>query len=512
MEPFRHGVASGDPLADRVVLWTRVTAEAAGPVDVAWTVARDPGLEDVAAAGTATAEPDADFTVHVDAGGLEPATTYHYAFEALGTRSPVGRTRTLPASGCEGVRMAVTSCAKYTAGWFNAFARVADRDDLDLVLHLGDYIYDYPEDDGKAPGPRIGRPLDPLYECCTLEDYRRRYAHHRGDADLQRLHRTHPMVATIDDHEICDDAWRDGAEKHDPEEHGDFGERKTAALRAWREWMPVRPPDPANPERIHRSFALGDLAHLIVLDERTQRDRQVQGPELEDPDRSVLGREQRDWLLAQLRGRPGPWRLVANSVMLAPVNTGLMPEEIGHPLSELGVLTEEGSGPAPDQWDGYPAERELLLRTIRDERVEDVVFLSGDVHTAWAVELGGEDGGTPVAVELVTASVTSENLDEETATEPGGETSERIERLVRECNPHVRWVDLDRHGYVVLDVRPERLHADFYFVDALHERTDGEFLGAAWSVERGRPRLSPAADPATGELRRQERERLRADR
>lgn len=516
MSPFRHGVASGDPLPDRVILWTRVTPDGGDgdPVDAGWVVARDPALADVVASGSARAALDRDFTVHVDADGLEPATTYHYGFEALGRRSPVGRTRTAPAGPCERLRIAVTSCAKFTAGWFNGFGRVADRDDVDFVLHLGDYIYEYPEDDGKAPGPAIGRPVEPKHECRTLADYRKRYAHHRLDPDLQRLHAAHPMIATIDDHELADDAWREGAEKHDPAEDGDWHARKSAALRAWREWLPVRPPDPQDPERIHRAFPLGDLAHLVVLDERTRRDEQAKGERLRDPDRTMLGRDQLEWLLAELRGSDATWRLVGNSVMLGQVHTDLMPEELGEPLSELGVLTEQGHGPAPDQWDGYPAERERLLRALADGGLRNVLFLSGDVHTAWAVELKrapGDPDERPLAVELVTASVTSENLDEETGGEPGDEVSERIEREVRQKNPHVRWVDLDRHGYYVLDLTPERAHADFYFVGGLRERTELEFLGAAWRLRSGTATLERASEPARGTLRERERARLEAD-
>lgn len=496
-EAFGHGVGSADPLTDRVLLWTRVSTREE-TVEVAWTVARDPELSDVVASGRESVDAATDHTLTVDATGLEPGSAYHYAFEALGERSPVGRTRTLPGDPVERLRIGVTSCAKYTAGYFNAYARLADREDLDFVLHLGDYIYEYPNDDGKAPGPEIGRGVEPDRECISLADYRARYAHHRADPDLQRLHLNHPLIATLDDHEMCDDAWRDGAEKHDPERDGPWAQRKAAALRAWQEWVPGRLPEPGERPRIHRRHPLGDLADLLVLDGRTQRDPQVSGPEMDDPDRTLLGEEQRRWLFEELE-RPGPaWRLLANSVMVGQVYTELMPDELGEPLSELGILTESEYGPDPDQWDGYPAERERLFRQISERGAGPVVFLSGDVHTAWAVELKqqpADEAEAPLAVEFVTPSVTSENLDEETDLAP--ERAEHgVEDEVRSKNPHVRWVDLDRHGYFVLDLTPDRAQADWWFVDELHRRSDGEEFGAAWLVAADDPGLREADGPA----------------
>ncbi|MEX2031664.1 MAG: alkaline phosphatase D family protein, partial [Dehalococcoidia bacterium] len=206
---FQHSVASGDPLPDRVVLWTRVTTDAGAPVELSWRVARDEQLRDVVRSGETASDPDADQTVHVDVDGLEPGTTYFYGFEALGEQSPTARTRTLPGPGVERVRFAVASCASYNAGWFNGYARIAERRDLDFLLHLGDYIYETPNQlpPGAPQPPDLGRPFDPLHECVTLDDYRRRYAQYRGDPDVQALHLAHPIIATLDDHEFADGTW-----------------------------------------------------------------------------------------------------------------------------------------------------------------------------------------------------------------------------------------------------------------------------------------------------------------
>ena len=491
-DPFRHGVASGDPLHDRVVLWTRVTPPDDEPVDVAWRLAHDAALEEVVAEGETAAGDGTDYTVHVDAGGLEPGTSYHYAFEALGRRSPVGRTRTAPRELAEQLRFALVSCAKYTAGYFNVYARVAERTDLDFVLHVGDYIYEYGNDDPKgAPGPLIGRGVEPPHEARTLADYRTRYAHYRRDPDVQLLHETHPVVATLDDHELANDAWAGGAEKHDPAKEGEWETRKAAALRAWREWMPVRLPPPPNEERIYRSVPMGELADVFMLDGRTKRDRQTQGPEMDSPERGVLGAEEHAWLTNELRRSRARWRLIGNDVMIGQVFSAFMPEELGNPLSEVGILTEREHGPEPDQWDGYTAERDELFRFLEENAVPNVVFLSGDVHTAWAVELKRDprnEDERAAAVELVTASITTENLDDELGAEPRTRSLE-LERQVAEENPHVKWVNLDSHGYVLVDVSPERVRGEWWFVPETHERVRGERREAVFEVRAGEPRL-----------------------
>ncbi|MFL5797341.1 MAG: alkaline phosphatase D family protein [Actinomycetota bacterium] len=493
---FTSGVASGDPLPDRVVLWTRCVPPSLGPVALTWVVARDPDLRHVVARGEALALPERDHTVHVDADGLDPATTYFFAFDDGEERSPVGRTRTTPEGAVEHLRIAVFSCAKFTAGYFNALARMADLDDLDLVLCLGDYIYEYGNAD-KGLGTRIGRPFEPAHRCRTLEDYRRRYAQSRRDPDMQRMHLRHPVVAIPDDHEFADNAWRGGAKKHVPPADGRWDRRRADAFRAWREWMPVRMPDSEDATRLFRTMHLGELADLILLDTRTRRDHQASGAEVEREDRTLLGAEQFEWFTGELTQSRAAWRLIGNGVMIGQVRTDYMPEDVGEPLSELGVLTPRDQGPEPDQWDGYPAERRRLIHDITDHDVRDVVFLSGDVHSSWAcdLKLGSHDPEErSVAVEFCTTSATSENLDEEAGWEPRTR-SVPIEREIVEDNPHIAFCELDSHGFLLVDVTPERVQADWQYVDTVRRPSRSIRCGGSWMVRRGQHRLEEAPGP-----------------
>jgi alkaline phosphatase D len=278
-DAFSHGVASGDPTGDAVVIWTRVTT-VSHSVPVAWTVARDPGLREVVASGEATAESGRDHTVSVDVGGLEPGARYFYGFRTLGESSDLGRTSTLPAEGVARVRFAMCSCAKFNAGYFNAYARIAEREGLDFLLHLGDYIYEAGNvpAKGQTPGADIGRPFDPLGECRTLEEYRTRYDQYHRDPDVQAMHRTLPIIATVDDHELADGAWAGGSDAHDPAVHGPWEGRKRAAFRARQEWLPVRTPDPVDPSRVFRQVSVGGLADIFLLDIRSRRDQPALEP------------------------------------------------------------------------------------------------------------------------------------------------------------------------------------------------------------------------------------------
>jgi len=495
---FRHGVASGDPLSTAVIIWSRVTPPQRGALAVKWEVSTEPDLVEIVACGTAMAEESSDYTIKVDVTGLHPYTDYYYRFETLSTKSRIGHTKTLPAGDpTRHVRIGVCSCAKYTSGYFNAYARMAERADLDFVVHLGDYIYEVGTDDGKAPGPRIGRVMDPPHECRTLSDYRRRYAHYRLDPDLQQLHAHHALIATVDDHEICFDSWRGGSPRHRANGPGEWEERQAAALRAWREWLPVRV-QASHPERIYRAFSVGDLADLIVLDGRTMRDRQSRDPMLTaDATHSLLGPEQMDWVRDQLNASAANWRLFANSVMIGQMYSRSLSQRVAERLAELNLLSAAGA-PDPDQWDGYSGEREALFVFLEHNGVPDNVFLSGDVHTAWAINLSRDPmdrEAPPVGIEVVTASVTSENYDDRAASSAGSPIADVERFLVRE-NPHVRWTDLDGHGYIVLDVTPEVVQADWYVVPEIGRRSPREYFESGWRVMRGESRLRPAHGPA----------------
>ncbi|MGH3325842.1 MAG: alkaline phosphatase D family protein, partial [Streptomyces sp.] len=303
---FLHGVASGDPLPDGVLLWTRVTPSPDAvpgsgkgrPVTVTWEVAEDKDFAEVVAHGTAEAGAAADHTVKADVRGLRPATTYWFRFGAGEARSPAGRTRTAPAEDAtaDSIRLGVVSCSHYEGGYFASYRHLAARTDLHAVLHLGDYIYEYGSGEYPLDG-NIVRAVQPAHEIRTLADYRLRHAHHKMDPDLQAMHGAHPVVAMWDDHEFANDTWSGGAGNHTPDE-GDWAERVRVAKQAYFEWMPVRP---STEGTTYRRIRFGKLADLHLLDLRSFRDKQAtigDGDVIDDPDRTLTGRKQLDWLKA----------------------------------------------------------------------------------------------------------------------------------------------------------------------------------------------------------------------
>ncbi|MEO1273094.1 MAG: alkaline phosphatase D family protein, partial [Myxococcota bacterium] len=297
---FQHGVASGDPLTDRVILWTRVTPAEEAEVEVYYEVALQPDITQRVAAGVFSTNAARDYTVKVDPTGLPPGTTLYYRFQALGRMSPIGRTRTAatPDTALDRFRLAVVSCSNYTSGYFHGYRQIGQRADLDLVIHLGDYIYEY--------GSSNFRPSDPPNEITTLEDYRLRYAQYRSDPDLQEAHRQHPWIVVWDDHESADNSWRDGASNHTPIEEGDWETRLNESWQAWSEWQPVRDQEPL---KIWRSFRFGDLVDLFMLDTRIWgRELQLAVNLVEDDlSRQLLGSDQEAWLIDQLGSASARW-------------------------------------------------------------------------------------------------------------------------------------------------------------------------------------------------------------
>ncbi|CAL9417169.1 alkaline phosphatase D family protein [Streptomyces sp. enrichment culture] len=485
---FLHGVASGDPLPDGVLLWTRVTpapeavpGSGLGPdTPVSWVVATDQALTNIVAKGTVTATAAADHTVKADVRGLAPATDYFFRFSAGSTDSPTGRTRTAPAADAAvaNLRFGVVSCANWEAGHFAAYRHLTARGDLDAWLHLGDYIYEY----GSGQyGTRdtVVRPHAPAHEILTLADYRTRHGRYKTDPDLQALHAKAPVVAIWDDHEIANDAWSGGAENHTEGAEGAYANRQAAAKQAYFEWMPVRP---AIAGTTYRRLRFGKLADLSLLDLRSFRSQQVAfgGGAVDDPERTLTGRAQLDWLKAGLTSSDTTWRLVGNSVMVAPFAIGSLSAELLKPLAELLGLPKEGLAINTDQWDGYTDDRRELLAHLRAHSIRNTVFLTGDIHMAWANDVPVNAGTYPfsasAATEFVVTSVTSDNLDDLVKV-PEGTVSAVAAPLIRAANRHVHWVDTDRHGYGVLDITAERAQMDYY---VLSDRTKADAT-AAWA-------------------------------
>jgi alkaline phosphatase D len=489
---FRHAVASGDPLQDRVVIWARVSTDGEDPVDLDWMVGRDRDLRDPVASGTVKAVPDADFTARVDVAGLAPDTRYFYRFETKGERSPVGRTRTLPAR-TDHLRFAAVSCAKYNAGFLNAYGRIAERDDVQFLLHLGDYIYEASQNPpaSQTKSKDIGRPFDPIHECVSLDDYRRRYAQYRLDPDVQALHLAHPLIATVDDHEFADGAWKGGSTEHRPERDGPWSARMAAAFRARWEWMPYRQPHAGDPTRVWRSVDLGGLAELILIDTRSHRDDPGRPGAMADPEHSQLGPDQASWFVDRLRESTARWRVLGNGSCMTHLWRDGLPEITKAGMLSLKLTNPDFTGPDPDQWDGYPFERDRILQALGGGE-RNAVVLSGDVHIGLASELFRDpfvpDPGEPVAVEFVTTSLTSQNVDDKKGWPIDTETVP-MERAYVEAMPHVHWTDWDGHGYLMVDIDADRVRGEWWFVDQVLERVAGQHMDAAFEVRHGSSRL-----------------------
>ncbi|WP_349322601.1 alkaline phosphatase D family protein [Asticcacaulis sp. MM231] len=444
---FAHGVASGDPLTDRVIIWTRISGTTA-PVEGEWEVAEDEAFKKNTARGRFVADSTRDHTVKIDVTGLRPGTSYFYRFRAEAAVSPTGRTKTLP-SHTDRLVLVAASCAMYPNGYFNAYRAIADLDELDVVVFLGDYIYEYgadPDAFGMDNGIRLGRIPDPPHEIISLDDYRRRHAQCRTESELQAAHARAAWICVFDDHEVANNPWTDGAENHNPDQgDGDWTTRKTCAIRAWREWMPIRDPAPGHlSEAIYRSFRFGHLVELTLLETRLlARSRQLDyandmptqdgAPDIEafrnrlnDPRRELMGAEQRDWLAACLASSVQAgvrWQLLGSQVIMARVNSpnyykvfglervnstlaALAPDEKAGLNSQLDLFTK--SNPLPynlDAWDGYPAERERLFEMVNKAKAR-LIVVSGDSHCAWANHLSDQNG-QPVGVEIGVTAITS---------------------------------------------------------------------------------------------------------
>ncbi|MES2488315.1 MAG: alkaline phosphatase D family protein [Pseudomonadota bacterium] len=518
--PFKHSVASGDPMTDRVILWTRITAPVNAPVPVNYVVASDPEMKHVVSSGLTQATADRDYTVKVDASGLQPFTTYYYQFSVGSFTSPVGRTRTLPTGSPERLRFGVVVCASYAHGLFNAYRRVAERADLDFVLHLGDYIYEYSsgEDGHEVYGDF--RAYEPPHEILTLQDYRIRHAQYKRDVDLQELHRQHPMINIWDDHEFADNAYKDGAVNHGEKgfDEGAWSVRVANAMKAYYEWMPTREPDDkTNPQRYNRSLVFGDLAELILLEERVgARDKQLPGnvpPELvtellpplatllpitpftqsgayTDPNRTMLGNDGEAWLIDRLRTSSSQWKLLGQGVMFAQLKVVGVPNALGASI----YLNS-------DQWDGYAPARDRIFDALKGDaansKIDNVVVLTGDIHCSWACDItpdpnnpldaaGGYNainGNGSLAVEYVCTSITSPGLD---ALAP-------IQDVLRVTNPHIKYVDLAKKGYMVMDVTPERVLGEYWYVDTISAPSSTQTFGTAFQVAPGTNHLVAAS-------------------
>jgi len=506
---FNHGVASGDPLRDQVIIWTRVTPAARGDVWIQWEVATDAGFTSIVASGTGTTSADVDYTVKVDVEGLQPATAYYYRFLTVNNTSPTGRTRTLPEGSVAAAAFAVVSCSNYPAGFFNVYREVANQD-VDAVLHLGDYLYEYGADGyASEQAEEFGRVVEPANELLTLADYRTRYSQYRRDEDLQAAHAAHPFVIVWDDHELANNAWREGSNNHDPDTEGSFEARKLASLQAWHEWQPVRPPATMD-DIIYRRFQYGDLLDLLMLDtRRIGRDEQVIYSDyvsggfidvdavraaFRDSNRTMLGSDQYNWLREQLRQSSAQWQVLGQQVLMAryllpaaiieALDPGISPDNPRLAEGRAAVLaTVNAKNTAPDDrtpaqiallasevpynldaWDGYEFERNDLL-AFAQQLGSKLVVLAGDTHNAWTSQLTATDGAI-VGVEFGGTSVSSPGLD----TILGEDNAKLFTGLVPVLFDDLVWANLVGRGYMHVSFTRDNVTTSHHFVSTVFSR------------------------------------------
>ena len=518
---FEHGVASGDPLQDRVILWTRLTpSDSSARLQVTWEIALDQQFKQIIKTDKVTTAAAQDFTVKVDAIGLKPNQSYFYRFSFGDKISPIGQTKTLPTSTSK-VSFAVCSCSNYPAGYFYVYREMA-KQNVDVVIHLGDYIYEYGADGyATEDATKLGRtlPADNNKEIIKLDDYRKRYALYRKDKDLQALHHRHPFIVIWDDHELANDTWREGADNHTEEtanakNEGKFSERKLAALQAYFEWMPIRPIDDQH-IKIYRQFDFGNLVQLTMLDTRIiARDKQLDyadymtangllnaakfQADLTNPARTLMGYTQRDWLLGKLQQSNATWNVLGQQILMTKM---LVPAELlfalaeitaGHPSDEtlekmnaqitelitLKFRLQKGDPTltpqekarvqtvAPynlDAWDGYFAEREILYGTLAQLN-KKVVVLAGDTHNAWSSNLYSKDGAF-VGVELATSSVSSPGL-EKYLDIPLAQLQQfefAFTTLIDELN----YCNLNQRGYLIVQFDETQVQSQWIYVDSI---------------------------------------------
>ncbi len=486
---FTHGVASGEPGAEQVLLWTRYAA--AQDTKLTWEVAEDEAFSRMAAAGDALASPASDCCAKAWARGLAPGRWYYYRFIApSGERSVTGRTRTLPVGPVSRFRIAVFSCSNFGFGWFNAYAHAAEVGDFDLALHLGDYFYEYKRGEYPSVKQTVGGRLSPVDEAVTLAGYRERFATYRADPDLQRLHQLYPMISVWDDHETANDTWQNGAENHQSGTEGDWAVRKAASERAYREWLPVS-------DDYWAKYEVGELATLFRLETRhIARSEPFELVDVvkakspaeaeaalaafrdgkwQDASRGLLGQEQEAWLAGGLKASNRsrkPWQVLVQQIVMAsiamPTNladgmAANAPDWLKQRIQDAITASKVGLPWNMDAWDGYPAARDRLYRTALDAQA-NLLVLAGDSHNAWASDLDRK--GRRVGVEMACHSVTS----------PGAESTIRwrdpqaMAADVVARNPSLRWCDTAQRGYLAVELTPQAASGEWRFLASVREK------------------------------------------
>lgn len=504
---FTHSVASGEPGPDSMLLWTRyVPATGDNTLQLDVELALDPGFATVASGGSVRTGAYRDWTAKITVDGLKPGTVYWYRFVGPdGAKSPVGRIKTLPVGPVTRFGLGVFSCSNLPYGWFNAYGHAAARPDLDLWLHVGDYIYEYGATSIKEGALVGGRLPEPSTEILAIADYRLRFASYRADPDLQRLHQMAPMIALWDDHESANDSWEGGAQNHQAATEGEWNLRRAAAMQVYREWMPVS-------EEPWKAYPIGTLGTLYRTESRllgrTQPANIGAAFRADDsdaalkafrdgawraPSATMLGLDQESWLAHALRtnARSTTWQLVGmatiigRTVMPQDAIDWLRPETTDRKVNGYKNNIRAAKLGLPmwmDRWDGYPAARARLLEAAQAADA-NLVMLAGDSHNAWAYSLSQD--GKPAGVEFAGQSVTSGGAEGDFAADP---------RIVAQgfmsANPELKWADTSRRGYMMIQVTPQRVIGEWQFMQTIKTR-DTTLAGThRMHVQRGRKVLT----------------------
>lgn len=503
IERFPHGVASGDPTHNSVVIWSRVNPlsgdkNSGRTIRVKWEVSTSPDFNSLTQSGHLSTDSAKDFSIKIEVNHLTPSAQYFYRFIADDVTSETGRTRTLPTGSLDKLTIAIASCSNYPFGYFNAYEVIAADSEIDFVLHLGDYIYEYGADGyGGAVGDTINRRHQPAHETLTLDDYRQRHAQYKSDVASRMMHAAHPLIPTWDDHESANNPYIEGAQNHQDNE-GDWKTRREASLQAYFEWMPIR--DPLNNhdrKKLWRHFQFGDLASLVTLETRhTGRGVQVDYSEhlpainndkdlsefkdrvLNDKRRTMLSDEMNHFLAKALAtASKSRWQLIGNQIPMAKTHVPDLTEFLnweelqteGNPIAEeLSQMKKLGDLDLPlytDTWDGYPMAREAFYKLCRDQKRNDLLVLTGDSHSFWLNELATQNG-IPMGFELGTAGITSpgdfEGLGEQLAAD--------VDQLLMGHNRQVLWTHGRARGFIKLTLTQEKAIADYITVSHILDR------------------------------------------
>ncbi|MEN9303463.1 MAG: hypothetical protein RL264_1892 [Bacteroidota bacterium] len=453
---FKHGVASGDPTANAVIIWTRWTPPTnfSGQKSIGYSVSEFSDFSQIVHQGFFTTDSTIDFTVKIDVSDLVPNKVYYYKFFTESEESIIGRTKTLNLND-ENVRLAFVNCNDFTKGYFNTFKALADRNDVDAVVHLGDYIYE-------QGGGENDRAHNPENEIWRLYDYRTRFSQYKLDNYLGRCHQLFPFIQIWDDHDIVVDAVSDTSLRHQAI-YGSYQDRKWAAVKAFREWNPIRD-DSTNLIKNWRKFSFGSTVELFMIDDRLyDRDRIPESTNdtlYNSTNAKMLGPEQLNWLLANLQQSTAKWKIIANGLMFSQL------EALGNPL----VL---------ENWDGYNYERNQIFQLLRSQNIKNVIVYSGDFHCAFANDLSDNpfnflnynplNGNGSLAVEFIPPSASSDNFDEGNDFGLGAGNYQLAQSLITTGNPHVKYVNLIDHGYGLLDLNGNRAQNEFWYVTSVFD-------------------------------------------